>query len=359
MAKKTNEEVPVLPNQTALRIINPVNTEKWEHVGGKMYMIPLVQFTEHPQNSEIYKTSQKDDEELRHNIELHGVLSPVKAVLRYGNEEGEELRLLSGHRRVKTALEIGKQETVLCEVETDLTDEKELLLLYACNVGRGMEIAAKIRYFEGLMQFLSQFRQGDEIQLDNEEDNAYLTAFVRNLDESGIKVTNGRLRDVLVEVTGFSTYEVELLTQVCSLRYRENLLNRIRSFKNGGKKQAEKLEKELIALRNAVVNGDMTLTEAASEIKRVNKIVQASEKGGKMPPVEKAKEKDNKKAKNTDVNTVLDTVLNEKIDSITRDVLESDWGVKFDTHEEYAKFYDQLKWQFKLLYWKMTGGKNE
>lgn len=299
MAKKSKEIVAkndasniVLPNQIPARFIAPVNRDEWWHIGGNLWEIPINQFTEHPENSEIFVYNWREQMLLQNNIEGTGVLVPIIANMR---QDGE-LRVVSGHRRL-SACEQLEIPNIRAEI-VEISEEEELLFLFSTNVNRGLQDSAKVRFFKLASQTLCQFSQGDDGKItydDENSENSVIRRIALNRGLTGIQDMSKY--DFIHMITGFSEHEQKVLVRVCDEKYRERVIEKIRGIK-GMAKKADEIKEMWEHLEISVLQGHTTLLEVDKDVVNLNKIIEKALKGKevKEKPLQKTKESKPKKA---------------------------------------------------------------
>lgn len=288
MAKKSAKNptadstaITVLPNQIPTRFIAPVDKDSWVHIGENFWEIPVEQFTEHPENSLLFNSSWKDDTILENSIKINGILVPIIANL---HSDGE-LRVVSGHRRLLCAnnLEI---KTVVTEIR-ELSEEQELMYLFASNVARDMKDAAKIRFFKLMNQLLCQkegyidFSTAYENENIDDELKRTLAPFVP------FEVLEGFTSryEIMGAVTGFNERLQKTLVRVCDDKYRKRTIDNVRKIK-GFAKKADELQDIWENLEKSVLNGEISLLEVDKEVVNLNKQIESLLRG--KAPKEKA-----------------------------------------------------------------------
>lgn len=269
-------------------------------------MIKLADLTPHPLNSEIFTTSDKDNLELRSQIEMHGVIVPILV----NRRKGGKLRIISGHRRVDHSVIMGHTE-IKGEI-ISVGDAEELLLLFACNVGRDLKEAYKVRFFKQVKQFL---RQKNQLPVESGVLGSYPTEgdpFVQILHRLGADATKMRMWEVIQKITGFSKTEQETLTHVCDEEYRKSVLDGLTGVIKT--KEINRIAGDWMSLELAITNGEMTIAKVDKEVKTLLKQIDAlknpqndKDKPKKEKPapfkVEKATEKNASIFTNTTENT--------------------------------------------------------
>lgn len=353
MAKKSAKNptadstaITVLPNQIPTRFIAPVDKAEWVHIGENFWEIPVEQFTEHPENELIFTSSWKDDTILENSIKINGILVPIIANL---HSDGE-LRVVSGHRRLLCAnnLEI---KTVVTEIR-ELTEEQELMFLFASNVNRDMKDAAKIRFFKLMNQLLCQkegyidFSTAYENENIDDELRRTLSSFV----PVGVLEGLTSRYEIMSVVTGFGERLQKTLVRVCDDKYRKRTIDNVRKIK-GFAKKADELQDIWENLEKSVLNGEISLAEVDNEVINLNKQIESLLRG-KAP-----KEKAEKTPKQPKQKAEKITLQNEEKDTFTPidfekfvaeyidanfDYIIADFGVVIQSDEQSDRLKKQL-----------------
>ncbi len=223
-------------------------------------LVNIDELTEHPENSKIFSISEKDKEGLLQSVRMHGVLVNILVNLR---SDGTK-RIVSGHGRRWAAKECGQTEIRAEYIQVD--DATELLLLFACNVGRDLKEAYKVRFFKQVKQFLRQnkyFIGNSETYNDYDEN---IGAFVHVVDGLGVDVSKMRIWEIIEKITGFSKREQETLTRVCDLEYRAKVFDDLRELKKVKKKDIEYLESVWQNLEDEICEGMTTIAKVDKEV---------------------------------------------------------------------------------------------
>ena len=292
MAKKNKEIAAendasniVLPNQIPARFIAPVDQSQWENLGDNFWNIPVNQFTDHPENSKIFKNKPFEQIQLENSIALTGVLVPAIANMR---SDGE-LRVVSGHRRLSACEQLGI-EKIRTEI-LYLTDEEELLLLFASNINRNMSDSAKVRFFKYVLQTLCQISEDDGETVSYHEQNSENIALRRIVSERGLAHMEEMSKyEFVTMITGFSEHEQKVLVRVCDEKYRERVIEKIRGIK-GMSKKADEIKEIWEHLEISILQGHTTLLEVDKDVVNLNKIIEKALKGKvvKEKPLQKPK----------------------------------------------------------------------
>lgn len=339
MAKKSAKNptadstaIAVLENQIPVRYVAPVDKSQWRHLGDNLYDIPVNQFTPHPENSSIFKNSYKENVMLENSIKIQGVLMPLIANLR---EDGE-LRVVSGHRRLSVAekhgIEYLRTQVRFCN------ETEELLLLFASNVSRNMQDAAKVRFFKIVQQSMCQISQDDENE-DSYEPELIDEALKSCLLElhKDIDINSLTKYEFIQLVTGFTEYEQKVLVRVCSEKYRERTINKIREIKNMRKK-ADEIKEMWEELEYSVLHGAISLAEVDKDVVALNKVIQKALQGKtvKEKPMQQPKQPKQKAEKITLQNDEKDTFTVSDFTDFVNEYVE----------ENYDKILDDMRITF-------------
>jgi hypothetical protein len=147
----------------------------------------------HPLNDDIYGDREDPDEGLIASIEEHGIIEPVVADPQADVGADEKLTIISGHRRVEAAKEIGLDSIPVREVrlKSDL-DRREQLLAF--NKDRDKNFSQKLREAEALERIEKERalrRQGSRTDIVENSSQG---------DEEGSGDGNfGKTRDIVAE----------------------------------------------------------------------------------------------------------------------------------------------------------------
>lgn len=251
-------------------------------------MIKIADLQPHPLNSDIFTTSEKDDLDLRQQIELHGVIVPILA----NRLADGTLRIISGHRRVDHSQIMGATE-IKGEIIT-VSEAEELLLLFACNVGRDIKEAYKVRFYQQVKQFLRQKNQLPLLSDTSNGGSPFDNPFVEILHRMGIDTSEMRMWQVIEKITGFSEFEQKSLTHVCDREYREGVLNSLEGVVK--KSVINGLAASWMNLETEVVEGIASIASVSKQVKNLLKQIDqlkkpAADVAKKEKPVKVVKEK--------------------------------------------------------------------
>jgi len=161
----------------------------------------------HPLNDDVYGDRSNPDEALIASIETHGVVEPIVADPQPdAGESADQPTILSGHRRVEAAKEVGLEQVPVrfVRLETDL-ERRERLLTH--NQNRDKSFSQKLREAEELERIereRARRRQGTR------------TDIVENSAQGGEEPSSadedfGKTRDKVAETVGIGsgrTYEM-------------------------------------------------------------------------------------------------------------------------------------------------------
>lgn len=183
----------------------------------------------HPENERIYGKDE-DASDLKDQIEEFGsIIEKLKIT--------DEYVVISGHRRLKAAKELG-YETVPCEFVKFDSPEEELAALIQYNYRRVKTNLQRAREGLALSMSLSVLKdkrrlanlkqnRTDVEELSTSEDAAY------NLENHNNESENGRTRDIIASAVGFRNGK--------DFDYSKGVLNRIDELKSEGNERDSEL----------------------------------------------------------------------------------------------------------------------
>lgn len=243
--------------------------------------IPIENILPNQQNEQIFSFAEHY-EELTESVKIHGILSPLTVT---ECVPGSYV-LISGHRRLEAA-KLAGLTTVPCEIFPPMSPEMELFLLFAYNVGRGLKLAFKVKFFLAAKQIIDQKRkslipehlQSQDLEksgsvftehADAESDSfGQIVAEMFGLSEQDIQGL--RYVEVMTKITGIRHKEQLVLTRVFDTNYSAKLFEKAAKIPGIKQKALSDLGSNWQLLRDQVLSGAVDIQEADKQVQRLGK----------------------------------------------------------------------------------------
>lgn len=247
--------------------------------------IKIEELGDFPKQEEIYGEAVVEAEFVA-SVKECGIITPliVCQASEIDNSSNTPYIIISGHRR-RTAAISAELEEVPCLIKYYETYEEAELEFLTCNFQREKSDRVRLKEFLHYKQTLCQIGKVRK-KSRSYENTAYLNKHLSEILANKLQIedySNVALDsyEILKKITGFTEYEQTYLTVLYDGDWLQKRLDKLRILKC-----PLALEEELIRLREQAVkvyeDGDCTLNNAVSEIKRI--FAQAEDK---LKPKEK------------------------------------------------------------------------